>query len=178
MREHTVKDAHFRQRFDKACLRHRHIRTGRGVTYSSSSLIRCLAIPDIQGREAKKPHVFGVYNKPTGQLVRRLSINLNLYIYDTMPETRRTKSIGHIKTKTKAIVYRNTDKNSKREIMGNWKHDAFGGLLRDTEWTKKILTGKRRISASDNSFLENNGIFPKVLKTVAGMLGNKYTGDK
>lgn len=60
MREQPVKDAHFRQRFDKACLRHRHIRTGRGVTYSSSSLIRCLAIPDIQGREAKKPHVFGV----------------------------------------------------------------------------------------------------------------------
>lgn len=42
-------------------LRHRHIRTGRGVTYSSSSLIRCLAIPDIQGRGAKKPHVFGVF---------------------------------------------------------------------------------------------------------------------
>lgn len=43
-------------------IRRRHIRTGRGVTYSSSSLIRCLAIPDIQGRGAKKPHVFGVYN--------------------------------------------------------------------------------------------------------------------
>lgn len=40
--------------------RHRHIRTGRGVTYSSGSLIGCLAIPDIQGRGAKKPHVFGV----------------------------------------------------------------------------------------------------------------------
>ena len=40
MREQSVKDAHFRQRFDKAFLRHRHIRTGRGVTYSSSSLIK------------------------------------------------------------------------------------------------------------------------------------------
>lgn len=73
MREHTVKDAHFRQRFDKAFLRHRHIRTGRGVTYSSSSLIRCLAIPDIQGRGAKKPHVFGVLiNKlVAGRVVNR-----------------------------------------------------------------------------------------------------------
>lgn len=62
--------------------------------------------------------------------------------------------------------------------MGNWKHNALGGLLRDTEWTKNILTGKRRISASDNSFLENNGIFPKMLKTVATILGNKYSGDK
>ena len=62
--------------------------------------------------------------------------------------------------------------------MGNFKHNAFGGLLRDTEWTKNILTGKRRISASDNSFLENNGAFPKMLKEIAGMLGNKYSGDK
>ena len=62
--------------------------------------------------------------------------------------------------------------------MNKWKHDAFGGLLRDTEWTKNILTGKRRISASDNSFLTNNGPFPKLLKSVAAMLGNKYSGDK
>lgn len=62
--------------------------------------------------------------------------------------------------------------------MGKWKHDAFGGLLRDTEWTKNIFTGKRRISATDNSFLENNGVFPKMLKTIAGIFGNKYSGDK
>ena len=62
--------------------------------------------------------------------------------------------------------------------MTKLKHNAFGGLLRDTEWTKKILTGKRRISASDNSFLENNGVFHKMLKTVAEILGNKYSGDK
>lgn len=52
--------------------------------------------------------------------------------------------------------------------MSNFKHKAFGGLLRDPEWTKNILTGKRRISASDNSFLTNNGAFPKMLKEVAG----------
>ena len=63
-------------------------------------------------------------------------------------------------------------------MMKNWKHNAFGGLLRDPEWTKNILTGKRRINAGDNAFLENNGIFPKMLKTLAGMLGNKYSGDK
>lgn len=41
MREQSVKDAHFRQRFDKGvAIRHHHIRTGRGVTYSSSSLIK------------------------------------------------------------------------------------------------------------------------------------------
>lgn len=62
--------------------------------------------------------------------------------------------------------------------MGNFKQNAFGGLLRDTEWTKNILTGKRRISASDNSFLTNNGPFPKMLKEVASWLGNKYSGDK
>ncbi len=62
--------------------------------------------------------------------------------------------------------------------MGNFKHNAFGGLLRDPEWTKNILTGKRRISASDNSFLENNGAFPKMLKEIAGYFGNKYSGDK
>ena len=43
---------------------------------------------------------------------------------------------------------------------------------------QNILTGKRRISAGDNAYLKNNGVFPKMLKTVAGMLGNKYTGDK
>ncbi len=62
--------------------------------------------------------------------------------------------------------------------MGKLKHNAFGGLLRDPEWSKKILTGKRRISASDNAFLTNNGVFPKLLKAAAGMLGNKYSGDK
>lgn len=62
--------------------------------------------------------------------------------------------------------------------MNKLKHNAFGGLLRDTEWTKKILTGKRRISAADNSFLTNNGVFPKLLKVAAGMFGNKYSGDK
>lgn len=62
--------------------------------------------------------------------------------------------------------------------MGIFKHNAFGGLLRDPEWTKNILTGKRRISASDNSFLSNNGPFPKILKSLAGILGNKYSGDK
>ena len=62
--------------------------------------------------------------------------------------------------------------------MKNWKHNAFGGLLRDTEWTKNILTGKRRISASDNAFLTNNGVFSKLLKSAAEMLGNKYSGDK
>lgn len=62
--------------------------------------------------------------------------------------------------------------------MGNWKHNALGGLLRDTEWTKNILIGKRRISASDNSFLTNNGAFPKILKFMAGIMGNKYSGDK
>lgn len=62
--------------------------------------------------------------------------------------------------------------------MSKFKHNAFGGLLRDTEWTKNIATGKRRISASDNSFLENNGIFPKLLKGLAGLMGNKYSGDK
>ncbi len=62
--------------------------------------------------------------------------------------------------------------------MGNFKHNAFGGLLRDTQWTKNILTGKRRISASDNAFLTNNGPFPKMLKELAGILGNKYSGEK
>lgn len=63
--------------------------------------------------------------------------------------------------------------------MGNLKHNLFGGLLRDPEWTKKILTGKRRISASDNAFLTNNGPFPKMLKYLAGTLfNNKYSGDK
>lgn len=62
--------------------------------------------------------------------------------------------------------------------MGNFKQNAFGGLLRDPEWTKKILTGKRHISASDNSFLTNNGIFPKILKSLAGWGGNRYSGDK
>jgi len=58
--------------------RHRHIRTGRGVTYSSSSLIRCLAIPDIQGRGAKKPHVFGVYNsQPFAAWVRQAAARNN-----------------------------------------------------------------------------------------------------
>lgn len=62
--------------------------------------------------------------------------------------------------------------------MGKIRHNIFGGLLRDPEWTKNILTGKRRISASDNAFLTNNGVFPKMLKTVAGILGNKYSGDR
>lgn len=62
--------------------------------------------------------------------------------------------------------------------MSKIKHNIFGGLLRDPEWTKNILTGKRRISASDNAFLTNNGAFPKMLKTIAGILGNKYSGDR
>lgn len=66
MRERTVKDAHLPAAFLTTALtmRHTHIRTGRGVTYSSSSLIRCLAIPDIQGRGANQPHVFGVFIHP------------------------------------------------------------------------------------------------------------------
>ena len=62
--------------------------------------------------------------------------------------------------------------------MGNFKHNAFGGLLRDSKWTKDILTGKRRISASDNKFLEHNGVFLKMLKEISGILGNPYSGDK
>lgn len=53
----------------------------------------------------------------------------------------------------------------------------LGGFLDDGgEWAEDLLTGKRKISCADNSYLENNGIAPKVFKTIIGIFGNKYNG--
>lgn len=46
------------------------------------------------------------------------------------------------------------------------------------KWAISLITKKRKVSAADNSYLQNNGIGPKVLKVVLDLIGNKYSGGK
>lgn len=46
------------------------------------------------------------------------------------------------------------------------------------KWAISLLTKKRKVSASDNSYMMNNGFGPKLLKQVLNLIGNKYSGDK
>ena len=55
---------------------------------------------------------------------------------------------------------------------------AFGGLFNSTEWVRDLFTKKRHISCADNSYLEHNGIWPKLFKEVLKWRGNRYAGDK
>ena len=55
---------------------------------------------------------------------------------------------------------------------------AFGGLFNSTEWVRDLFTKKRHISCADNSYLEHNGIWPKLSKEVLKWRGNRYAGDK
>lgn len=45
------------------------------------------------------------------------------------------------------------------------------------KWAWDLLTGKRKVSAADNAYLENNGPIKKAFKTILELLGNKYSGD-
>ncbi|MBQ0025705.1 MAG: hypothetical protein KBT00_08360 [Bacteroidales bacterium] len=53
----------------------------------------------------------------------------------------------------------------------------MSGMFRDGgEWAWKLLTKKRKVSAADNSYMDNNGLGPKVFKTILKIIGNKYNG--
>lgn len=45
------------------------------------------------------------------------------------------------------------------------------------KWAISLLTKKRKVSAADNSYLENNGFGPKVLKAILDFIGNTYSGS-
>lgn len=46
------------------------------------------------------------------------------------------------------------------------------------KWALSLLTKKRKVSAADNSYLQNNGLGPKIFKTILDLVGNRYSGDK
>lgn len=99
-------------------MRHTHIRTGRGVTYSSSSsgkgVWRYLIYKDVEQTSLTSL----AYLKRTCQSVMRLIIHPKFIYYDTMPETRRSQSswLAHQRSKIKGTwINRNYYTNIDRK---------------------------------------------------------------
>lgn len=55
---------------------------------------------------------------------------------------------------------------------------AFGGLFNSPEWVRDLLLKRRKVSCADDSYLENNGPWPKAFKKILETIGNGYSGDK
>ncbi|MCH5347263.1 MAG: hypothetical protein J1E63_09145 [Muribaculaceae bacterium] len=51
-------------------------------------------------------------------------------------------------------------------------------LFDDPKWLFEKLFGKKKISASDHSYLTRNGVIEKVFYGLCGLFGNRYNGPK